>query len=103
MPTHPTEFEALYRRHVELVLAGDLEAVLADMVNLPRIFEGVTVPRKVDAYTIMEIGSEGETCVGETVYDTPTGRIGLRSIWELRDGAWKAAALENFPPPATGR
>ncbi|ADP81404.1 hypothetical protein [Pseudofrankia inefficax] len=102
MPQHPPEFEALYRRHVEFVLAGDLEAVLADMVNLPRILEGVIAPRRVTAYTVMDIRSEGETCVGETVYDTPKGRIGLRSVWELRDGAWKAAALENFPPPATG-
>ena len=32
-----------------------------------------------------------------TVYDMGDRSIGLRSIWELRDGRWLAAKLENFP------
>ncbi|MBL7497760.1 hypothetical protein I6A84_20255 [Frankia sp. CNm7] len=98
MPTQRPEFQELYRRHVQLVVEGDRTAVLADMVNIPLIFEGVTVPRgEIDAFDIVDMRPEGDTWVGETVYDTPRGRIGLRSTWELRDGSWKAASLENFP------
>lgn len=96
------DFRALYERHVGYVVAGDMKSALADMVqeNLPAVFDGVTVPRgAVDGYEIKAVRAEGGKQIGETVYDTPDGVIGLRSIWELRDGSWKAAALENFAVP----
>ncbi|MGW5383096.1 hypothetical protein [Nocardia sp. NPDC003963] len=96
------DFRTLYERHVGHVVTGDMKAALADMVqeNLPAVFEGVTVPRgAVNGYEIKAVRAEGDKQIGETVYDTPAGVIGLRSIWELRDGVWKAAALENFPVP----
>ncbi|MFF9221909.1 hypothetical protein [Streptomyces viridosporus] len=105
MSTESQEFYELYRRHVRYVLDGDVRASLADMVqeNIPQVFQGVTVPRgKVDSLRIVDIRPEGDRWVGETVYDTPQGRIGLRSIWELHDGSWKAAALENFLPGEEG-
>ncbi|WP_026342579.1 hypothetical protein [Nocardia sp. BMG111209] len=97
------DFRARYERHVGRVEAGDSRAALADMVpeNLPAVFEGVRVPgRVVTAVRIVGVRAEGDTRIGEAVYTTPEGVIGLRSIWELRDGVWLAAALENFPAEA---
>jgi hypothetical protein len=97
------DFRARYERHVDHVRAGDTKAALADMVpeNIPAVFDGVRVPgREVSAARIVEVRAEGDTRVGEAVYTTPGGVIGLRSIWELRDGVWLAAALENFPVEA---
>lgn len=96
------EFRARYERHVQFVLDGDINSALADMVqeNLSKMFEGVTAPGgNVVATRIVDVRKEGDTWVGETVYTTEDGPIGLRSIWELRDGVWLAAALENFPVP----
>ena len=96
------DFRTLYERHVGYVVSGDMKAAIADMVpeNIPAVFEGVTVPREaVSGFEIKDVRLEGERQIGETIYDTGDGRIGLRSIWELRDGQWKAAALENFPVP----
>ncbi|GLZ13191.1 hypothetical protein Acsp04_34260 [Actinomadura sp. NBRC 104425] len=96
------DFRALYERHVGYVASGDVRAALADMVqeNMPAVFEGVRVPARgaVEGYEIRSVRAEGDRRIGETVYRTPDGPIGLRSIWELRDGEWKAAELENFPP-----
>ncbi|MFF3573674.1 hypothetical protein [Nocardia jiangxiensis] len=94
------DFRELYERHVGTVADGNFKAALADMVqeNIPAVFEGVTVPRGVvNSFRIQDVRAEDDKQIGETVYDTPDGVIGLRSIWELRDGVWKAAALENFP------
>ncbi|AHH19861.1 hypothetical protein NONO_c50770 [Nocardia nova SH22a] len=94
------DFREVYERHVGAVAKGDFKAALADMVqeNLPAVLDGVTVPRGVvNGFEITDVRAEGDTRVGETVYDTPEGVIGLRSIWERHDGQWKAAALENFP------
>ncbi|ROO85285.1 hypothetical protein EDD29_2827 [Actinocorallia herbida] len=96
------EFRARYERHTQFVLDGDLKSALADMVqeNLPKVFEGVRTPGKgVSARRIVDVRREGDTWIGDTVYTTPEGLIGLRSIWELRDGVWLAAALANFPVP----
>ncbi|MEU4311045.1 hypothetical protein [Nocardia sp. NPDC024068] len=94
------DFRALYERHVGHVVTGNMKAALADMVpeNLSTVFDGVTVPRgAVNGFEIKDVRADGDKQIGETVYDTPDGVIGLRSIWELHDGVWKAAALENFP------
>ncbi|GAB2857923.1 hypothetical protein GCM10022221_66920 [Actinocorallia aurea] len=96
------EFRARYERHTQFVVDGDLKASLADMVqeNIPAVFEGVRTPGKdVSARRIVDVRKEGDTWIGDTVYTTPGGPVGLRSIWELRDGVWLAAALENFPVP----
>lgn len=97
------EFRDLYVKHVESVAAGDMKAALADMVqaNVPAVFEGVQVPRgKVLSYEIKDARAEGDLRIGEAVYVTADeGAIGLRSTWELRDGAWKAASLGNFAVP----
>ncbi|MFW0785231.1 hypothetical protein AAFP35_11970 [Gordonia sp. CPCC 206044] len=96
------DFRSLYERHVGYVVSGNMKAALADMVqeNIPTVFDGVSVPRgAVNAFEIKDIRSEGDKQIGETVYDTPDGVIGLRSIWERRAGEWKAASLENFPVP----
>ncbi|MET7773213.1 hypothetical protein [Nocardia sp. NPDC005366] len=98
------DFREVYERHVGHVVSGDMKAALADMVqeNLATVFDGVTVPRAaVDGFEIKDVRAEGDLGIGETVYATPDGVIGLRSIWELRDGQWKAARLENFPATGT--
>jgi hypothetical protein len=95
-----SDFRARYERHVQHVLKGDVKSALAEMVqeNLPQVFEGVTVPgRVVHSLRIVDVRREGGTWVGETVYTTPEGEIGLRSIWEEHGGEWLAARLENFP------
>lgn len=95
-----SDFRARYERHVQHVLDGDVRSALAEMVqeNLPQVFDGVSVPgRTVHSARIVDVRREGDTWVGETVYTTPEGVIGLRSIWEEHDGVWLAARLENFP------
>jgi hypothetical protein len=92
-------FRQLYERHVRYVRSGDMRSSLGDMVPdvIPAVFEGVEVPRaKPAAATIVGVYRRGEHWVGETIYDTSDGRIGLRSIWHLHDGQWRAAELENF-------
>jgi hypothetical protein len=77
-----------------------MKAALADMVqeNIPAVFDGVRVPRgAVLSHEIRDVRADGDNRIGEAVYVTADdGIIGLRSIWERRDGAWKAAALANF-------
>lgn len=94
------DFRPLYERHVGYVVTGNMKAALGDMVreNIPQVFEGIDTPREaVKGHTIKDVRAEGDRMVGETVYDTGDRLIGLRSIWELHDGRWLAAALENFP------
>ncbi|NDZ95836.1 hypothetical protein G3I13_06360 [Streptomyces sp. SID6673] len=94
------DFRELYERHVGYVISGDMKSAIADMVkeNLPTVFDGVVVPRgEVNSGEIKAVRREGERQIGETVYVTPDAVIGLRSIWEHRDGRWQAAVLENFP------
>ncbi|SDK65859.1 hypothetical protein SAMN05428985_105138 [Nocardioides sp. YR527] len=101
MTASTPDFEATYRRHVDGVVAGDMKSVLADMApgSVPSVFEGVRVPgAQVDAAEIRSARVDGERGIGEAVYTTPEGTIGLRSGWGLVDGAWKADSLENFDP-----
>lgn len=94
-----TDFEAVYRRHVELVVAGDLKGVLADMApgSVPAVFDGVEVPQgDVTSARVVRAHAEGDRAIGEAVYTTPGGQIGLRSGWTVLDAAWKADHLENF-------
>ncbi|MBS9375030.1 hypothetical protein [Rhodococcus sp. B50] len=94
------EFRILYTQHVGYVADGDMKAALADMVreNIPQVFEGVDSPREAPkSFEIKDVRAEGDLMVGETVYDMGDRTIGLRSIWELHDGRWLAAKLENFP------
>lgn len=96
------EFRARYERHVQYVLDGDLTSALADMVqeNLASVFQGVRTPAgNVTSLRIVDVRKEGDTWIGDTVYTTTDGPIGLRSIWESHDGTWLAAKLENFPAP----
>lgn len=96
-------FRERYETHVGYVLAGNVKASLRDMVPevIPAVFEGVTVPRgTVDSLEIRAVYKKDGKWYGETVYETPDGAIGLRSIWWLRDGVWLAAELENFPVDA---
>jgi hypothetical protein len=95
----PADFEETYRRHVAMVVAGDLTGVMADMAPgaAPAVFDGVTVPRgDVTAAEVVVASVEGDRATGEAVYTTARGRTGLRSGWRLVDGRWKADALENF-------
>ncbi len=97
------EFRPLYERHVGYVVAGDMKAAIADMVqeNLPTVFEGVEVPRSaVDGFTIKDVRADGDRMIGDTVYEVGGKLIGLRSIWERRGDTWLAAELENFPTEA---
>lgn len=94
------DFRALYEQHVGHVVAGNMKAALADMVqeNIPQVFDGVDTPREAaQGFEIKDVRAEGDRMVGETVYDMGDRSIGLRSIWERHDGRWLAAALENFP------
>ncbi len=95
------DFRARYERHVGHVVDGNMKAAVAEMIqdNIPAVFDGVDVPRgAVDAHRIVGVRADGDRMVGETVYTTEGREIGLRSIWELRDGDWFAGALENFSP-----
>lgn len=66
--------------------------------TLPAIFDGVDVPKgTVDSFDVVGTRADGERSIGETVYHTPRGSIGLRSTWSRRGNTWKAVALENFP------
>jgi hypothetical protein len=93
-------FREKYETHVGYVLASNMKACLGDMVPevIPTVFDGVDFPRG-DATDgeIKAVYKQGDKWYGETVYDTPSGQIGLRSIWWDRDGVWLAGELENFP------
>ncbi|MGY0540187.1 hypothetical protein ACW14X_21920 [Nocardioides sp. YJ-D4] len=105
MTASAPDFETIYRAHVDGVVAGDMKAVLADMApgSVPAVFEGVQVPgAQVDGAEIRSAVVDGERGVGEAVYTTPDGTIGLRSGWGLVDGVWKADSLENFDPASQG-
>lgn len=93
------DFRVLYEQHVGHVAGGNMKAALADMVreNIPQVFEGVDTPREAPkGFEIKNVRADGDRMVGETVYDMGDHSIGLRSIWELHDGRWLAARLENF-------
>ncbi|WP_068402981.1 hypothetical protein [Kribbia dieselivorans] len=101
--TASAEFASTYTRHVDLVVAGNLKALLADMLpeKLPTVFEGINTPGKdVVSARIVSMATDGDRSVGEAVYTTESGVIGLRSGWGLVDGAWLADELENFEVPA---
>lgn len=93
-------FEAVYRRHVDMVVQGDMQGVLADMApgSVPAVFKGVDSPRgDAREVEVLAVRLEGERAVGESVYTTTDDRrIGLRSGWYHDGTAWKADALENF-------
>lgn len=94
-------FESTYRRHVAMVVEGDLKGVLADMdpQALPQVFEGVTVPRTgVSAAEVRTVRVEGSRAVGEAIYRTSRATIALRSGWSYDGSAWLADRLENFDP-----
>lgn len=99
---HPADlpgFEAVYRRHVDLVVQGDMAAVLADMepASVPQVFAGVDTPRGgVQHADIRSIRFEDNRGVGEAVYSTGDRKIGLRSGWRHDGETWKADVLENF-------
>src|SRR4051794_18551783 len=95
----PEQFRERYERHVGYVVAGDTQAALADMLPgvIPQVYAGVTVPRDITGHRIVAVyDKDGKWC-GETVYETATGPVGVRSIWWCHDGEWLAAELENFP------
>ena len=94
------DFRAVYERHVGYVRSGEVKSALADMVpeNLPTVFDGIDFPKgAVTDAEIRRVAADGDRRIGEAVYHTPAGPIGLRSIWEWREQGWKAAVLENFP------
>ena len=96
------DFRTRYEQHVGYVVSGNMKAALGDMVreNLPHVFDGVDAPQAPPVgFEIVDVRADGDLMVGETVYDMGDRSIGLRSIWELHDGRWLAAKLENF---ATG-
>lgn len=98
------EFRRIFAAHVEHVRRGDMKAAIADMVseNLPTVFDGIDVPRSaVETAEIVGVRADGDLRIGESVYRLSDGAIGLRSIWERRDGRWLAARLENFPVGAS--
>ncbi|WP_435769050.1 hypothetical protein [Nocardioides sp. SYSU DS0651] len=93
------DFETTYRAHVEKVASGDLKGALDDMAPgaVPVVFDGVTVPgADVAGAEVIGARVEGDRATGEAVYETPAGRIGLRSGWALTGDAWLADTLENF-------
>jgi len=98
-----TDFDAVYQRHVDAVVAGDLRTVMADMnpTVVPEVFEGVIVPKgDVTEARVIATVTNGAIGIGQAVYETPAGPIGLVSTWLLIDGSWKADELANFAPVA---
>jgi len=94
-------FEQVYRRHVGLVVNQDMDGVLADMApgSVPQVFAGVKTPRgPVQGGDIRRVTLEGKRAIGECVYLSSNGVIGLRSGWAHDGVTWKADALENFAP-----
>lgn len=92
-------FEAVYRRHVDLVIAGDLKAVLADMAPgaVPAVFEGVETPAgEVRSADVVDMSVEGDRAVGAAVYRLDESAIGLRSGWRHDGTTWLADELANF-------
>lgn len=92
-------FEAVYRHHVDMVVQGDMKAVMADMVpeSLPQVFAGIDTPRgEVREADIVSVRIDGDRAVGEAVYTTADRKIGLRSGWQYDSETWKADTLENF-------
>ena len=92
-------FRERYERHVGYVVAGDTAAAVADMLPgvMPAVYEGITVPRDITGSTIVAVYKKAGTWYGETVYETESGPVGLRSVWWSHEGDWLAAELENFP------
>lgn len=94
-------FSAVYRRHVDLVVAGDLKGVMADMApgSVPKVFEGVDTPAGgVLSAEVVSVSVDGERAVGEAVYQVEGREIGLRSGWGHDGDVWLADHLENFTP-----
>lgn len=99
-------FEPVYRDHVAKVVSGDLRGVMADMDPevLAHVFEGVHVPRgRVSGAEVVSVSVTDGRGVGEAVYRTGDGVLGLRSGWVRRGGRWLADALENFEPGLDAR
>src|SRR3954451_16548020 len=94
-----SQFRKRYERHVGYVVAGDTQAAVADMLPgvIPAVYDGVTVPRGITGRSIVAVYSKDGKWYGETVYETASGPVGLRSVWWPHDGDWFAAELENFP------
>jgi hypothetical protein len=94
-----SEFEQTYRRHVAMVQSGDVAGTLRDVLPtaLPALLEGVTLPNgQVIATDIRRIAVDGDRAVGECVYTTAAGRVGLGSYWGYDGGQWLADKLENL-------
>lgn len=92
-------FQTIYREHVAMVVSGDLKGVMGDMdpAVVGTVFDGVIVPRgAVNAAEVISHAVDGDRAVGEAIYRTAEGSIGLRSGWRLADGRWLADHLENF-------
>jgi hypothetical protein len=99
-------FEPVYRDHVAKVVSGDLRGVMADMdpKAVAHVFDGVDVPRgEVNSADVVSVSVCDGRGVGEAVYATAAGFLGLRSGWVRRDGRWLADSLENFDPPRDAR
>jgi hypothetical protein len=94
------DFRKIYVGHVENAAAGRREATVADVLpaSLPRLHEGVAGPRgAIEAYDIIDVRADGDRRIGETVYWTADGAVGLRSVWERHGGRCLVVRLENFP------
>ncbi len=92
-------FEAVYRRHVDMVVAGDLKGVLADMApdSVPAVFEGVDAPQgDVRSADVVSVSVDGTRALGRAVYRLDDRAIGLQSGWTHDGTRWLADALENF-------
>src|SRR3546814_4294001 len=74
---------------------------MADMdpASLPSVFEGVSATGgDVSSAPVVGVRPDGERAIGEAVYKTPAGAIGLRSGWFHDATARKADQLENCEP-----
>lgn len=95
-------FLSQYEAHVGLVAAGKMAESVTDMdqSTIPQVFEGVQTPSSApEDYTILGAYRRDGEWYGDTVYHVGDKVIGLRSIWRLVGGDWKAYKLENFDPP----
>lgn len=97
--TEESQFRERYEKHVGYVMAGDSAAALADMLPgvVPAVYDGVILPGGPLTSLIVGVYKKAGKWHGETIYDTAAGAIGLRSIWWLHEGEWRAAELQNFP------
>src|SRR3546814_2789494 len=79
---------------------------MADMdpASLPSVFEGVSVPGgDVSSAQVVGVRPDGERAIGEAVYQTPAGAIGLGPAGSHAGPPGRPVRLRTLRPPPEAR